>query len=654
MPFQVSPGVNVSEIDLTNVVPAVSVSDGAIAGEFNWGPVEQRVLVSSEAVLAGSFGSPTNVEAVSFFTAASYLGYSNRLHVVRVDAGANNATASGTSVLIKNSDDYDNNFPNGSPASGIVAAKYPGTLGNSIRFGICQSANTWSSSVTTANLVFTAGSTTVLTKGANTSADLTSGPNIDISSVVSAGDILVIKSATINLGVGSKIASVNSTAITLSTAPTQDQLSVENNATLVQTNSAERYWEYYRNFDGAPGTSTSVAAAGGSNDEIHMVVVDEDGDITGIPGTVLETYPNVSQYKNAKSDDGEAIYYKNVLYNSQWLWWTDHPSALSLETVASASFSVSSDLPISYSLTGGLDAAAATNSAKIDAYNLFLNSEEIDLGFILGADADTGLATHLIQSIAEVRKDCIVCLSPEYADAVNNSTYSGKEVVDTVAFRNTLPSSSYAVMDSAWKYIYDKYNDQYRWIPLNGDTAGTMARTDSVRDPWFSPAGYNRGAIKNVIKLSYNPSKEQRDDLYKNGINPIVSFPGEGTVLYGDKTMLSKPSAFDRINVRRLFIVLEKALATAAKYTLFEFNDDFTRSQFKNLVEPFLREVQGRRGIFDYRVVCDETNNTPEVIDRNEFVGDIYIKPARSINFIQLNFVAVRTGISFDEVVGQF
>jgi phage tail sheath protein FI len=254
-------------------------------------------------------------------------------------------------------------------------------------------------------------------------------------------------------------------------------------------------------------------------------------------------------------------------------------------------------------------------------------------------------------ALAESRKDCLIFLSPELNDVVNNS---GNEVTDILSLRNSFTSSSFAVMDSGWKYQYDKYNDVYRWIPLNGDTAGLCARTDLERDPWFSPAGFNRGQIKNVVKLAWNPTKSERDSLYKAGVNPIVTFPGEGTVLYGDKTLLSRPSAFDRINVRRLFIVLEKAIARAARSSLFEFNDEFTRSQFVNLVEPFLRDVQGRRGIFDYRVVCDTTNNTPEVIDRNEFVGDIYIKPARSINFIQLNFVAVRTGVSFNEIVGQF
>jgi phage tail sheath protein FI len=261
------------------------------------------------------------------------------------------------------------------------------------------------------------------------------------------------------------------------------------------------------------------------------------------------------------------------------------------------------------------------------------------------------VSEYVLENIVETRKDCVALISPEYSDVVNNA---GDEVADITAYRNQFNSSSYAIMDSGWKYQFDKYNNVYRWIPLNGDIAGLCARTDNDRDPWFSPAGFNRGQIKNVVKLSWYPNKTDRDELYKIGVNPVISFPGEGVILYGDKTMLTRPSAFDRINVRRLFIVLEKAIARAAKYSLFEFNDEFTRAQFVGLIEPFLRDVQGRRGIFDFRVVCDNSNNTPEVIDRNEFVGDIYIKPARSINFIQLNFIAVRTGVAFEEIVGRF
>ena len=289
------------------------------------------------------------------------------------------------------------------------------------------------------------------------------------------------------------------------------------------------------------------------------------------------------------------------------------------------------------------------------AYDKFKSAEDIDISLILGGKARGGtgevLSNYIIDNICEYRKDCVAFVSPDQADTVNAPTSELQNVID---LRNLLRSTSYAVLDSGYKYQYDKYNDVYRWVPMNGDTAGLCVRTDNIRDPWFSPAGFNRGQIKNVVKLAFNPDKADRDQLYKNGINPIVNFPGQGVVLYGDKTLLAKPSAFDRINVRRLFIVLEKAIATASKFTLFEFNDEFTRASFRNLVEPYLRDVQGRRGIYDFRVVCDDTNNTPEVIDRNEFRGDIYIKPARSINFIQLNFVAVRTGVEFEEIVGRF
>lgn len=313
------------------------------------------------------------------------------------------------------------------------------------------------------------------------------------------------------------------------------------------------------------------------------------------------------------------------------------------------------------SLTFGRGRNLGTESAcdlgdVLRAYDVFRSAEDIDISLVLtgksrGASNGAQLGNYLVDNIAERRKDCVVFISPEKADVVDNVTDISEDVVE---FRNSCRSTSYAVLDSGYKYQYDKYNDQYRWVPLNGDIAGLAAYTDSIRDAWWSPAGFNRGQIKNIVKLAWNPKKGERDILYKNGVNPIVNFPGQGIVMFGDKTLLAKPSAFDRINVRRLFIVLEKAIATAAKFTLFEFNDEFTRASFVNLVTPFLRDVQGRRGVTDFVVVCDETNNTGEVVDRNEFVGDIYIKPARSINFIQLNFVAVRSGVEFSEVIGNF
>jgi phage tail sheath protein FI len=387
---------------------------------------------------------------------------------------------------------------------------------------------------------------------------------------------------------------------------------------------------------------------------MHVVVIDEGGKFTGVPGTILEVYESVSRATDSKTIDGSTNYFKDIINDaSQYIYSV---RALSGTGVANALNLTNSTLDIaSFPFKLGKDGADESNIGMTNlasAYDMFASAEDVDISLVLtGKSNSVQLANYLIDNIAETRKDCVVFVSPQKGNVVNNI---GQEADSVVSFRNNLRSTSYAVLDSGYKYMYDRYNDIYRWVPLNGDVAGLCVRTDNTNDPWWSPAGLNRGQIKNIVRLAYNPRKADRDTLYKSGINPVVTFPGQGTVLFGDKTLLAKPSAFDRINVRRLFIVLEKAIATASKFTLFEFNDSFTRAQFRNLVIPYLRDVQGRRGVTDFLVVCDESNNTPEVIDRNEFVGDIYIKPARSINFIQLNFVAVRTGVSFSEVVGQF
>ena len=413
-------------------------------------------------------------------------------------------------------------------------------------------------------------------------------------------------------------------------------------------NSASAFagWTYAAEFDYTPGTSDYVSSLGGSADELHLIVIDEDGLISGTPGTILEKYTGLSKASDAKTPQGAANYWKTVLEGSQYIWWMDNPAGTNWgSTAAGITFDGLGTHTVS--LTGGVS-ASPSQAELITAYDEFSNAELIDVNLLVTGPHNAAVANSLI-AIAEDRKDCMVFVSPELADVYNNA---GDEADDIVSFRTTLTSSSYAVLDSGWKYQYDKYADKYRWIPLNADIAGLCARTDTIADPWFSPGGLNRGQIRNVVKLAYSPNKTDRDTLYKSGVNPVVSFPGEGTVLYGDKTLQAKPSAFDRINVRRLFIVLEKAIATAAKYQLFEFNDAFTRAQFRNLVEPFLRDIKGRRGVYDFRVICDETNNTGEVIDQNQFVADIYIKPARSINFITLNFIATRTGVAFEEIVG--
>ena len=659
MPLQVSPGVNISEIDLTTVIPAVSTSIGAIAGQFHWGPADKRVLVSSEDVLAQVFGKPDSNNFQEWFTASNFLAYTNALQVSRILNSANNANGAGaTDKLIKNDDDYDDNYSNGIGGSGDWIAKYPGALGNSLKVSVCQSNAAWESTLSSANLVFHAGNTQIATKGANTTSVLSSGANIDLTGTVVVGDRLHLQSSTINLGDHLLVTAVNTTIITVKTAPTMDQLSVTSNnfSDAVKSAVVKRRWEYYNEFDASPGTSDFAIRQGGSNDELHVAVVDEDGEITKVRGQLIERYNALSRASNALKENGNSNYYKEVInQQSSWIWWASHVDNMTAAGgLATSAFVNSNNKPTTVSLSGGSDGNTPTNAQIIDGYEKFESAEDVDVSLIMAADHNATIITHIINNICETRLDCVVTLSPESADVVNNSAFIGAEQEDIINFRNTLPSSSYAIMDSGYKYQYDKFNDVYRNVPLNGDTAGLMARTDNVRDPWYSPAGFNRGNVKNVTRLTYNPRKADRDQLYKSGVNPVVTFPGQGTVLFGDKTLLAKPSAFDRINVRRLFIVLEKAISTAAKFTLFEFNDAFTRAQFKNLVEPFLRDVQGRRGIFDFRVVCDETNNTPEVIDRNEFIGDIYIKPARSINFIQLNFIAVRTGVEFEEVVGQF
>lgn len=659
MPFQVSPGVNISEIDLTTVIPAVSTSIGAIAGQFHWGPADKRVLVSSEDVLAQVFGKPDSNNFQEWFTASNFLAYTNALQVSRILNSANNANGAGaTDKLIKNDDDYDDNYSNGIGGSGDWIAKYPGALGNSLKVSVCQSNAAWESTLSSANLVFHAGNTQIATKGANTTSVLSSGANIDLTGTVVVGDRLHLQSSTINLGDDLLVTAVNTTIITVKTAPTMDQLSVTSNnfSDAVKSAVVKRRWEYYNEFDASPGTSDFAVRQGGSNDELHVAVVDEDGEITKVRGQLIERYNALSRASNALKENGNSNYYKEVInQQSSWIWFASHVDNMTAAGgLATSAFVNSNDKPTTVSLSGGSDGNTPTNAQIIDGYEKFESAEDVDVSLIMAADHNATIITHIINNICETRLDCVVTLSPESADVVNNSAFIGAEQEDIINFRNTLPSSSYAIMDSGYKYQYDKFNDVYRNVPLNGDTAGLMARTDNVRDPWYSPAGFNRGNVKNVTRLTYNPRKADRDQLYKSGVNPVVTFPGQGTVLFGDKTLLAKPSAFDRINVRRLFIVLEKAISTAAKFTLFEFNDAFTRAQFRNLVEPFLRDVQGRRGIFDFRVVCDETNNTPEVIDRNEFIGDIYIKPARSINFIQLNFIAVRTGVEFEEVVGQF
>ena len=561
MAFQISPGVNVSEVDATTVVPSVQQTAGAFAGTFQWGPADKVRQIDSELTLVSTFGKPDAASATDFFTAANFLSYGNNLNIVRsVGNLANNATdGSGGTIQIKNEDVYETTYllTNNSNSYGPFVGRYPGLLGNSLTVHVCANTSTFSS------------------------------------------------------------------------------------------------WSYRSYFTSAPGTSEFASSVSGSDDEMHIVVVDADGLFTGSAGAILETYGFVSAASDA-TINGVTNFYKQVILNNSKYVYAMSPidygttNATWDRAAAGRSFARPAT-NIATNLSTGTSVAPTDGNIQV-SYDFFTNKESIDISLVLTSGHSVTVQQYVIDNIAVGRADCVAFISPRYSDVVNQS---GSETTNIAGWLSALArSSSYVMADSGWKYQFDKYHNTYRWIPLNGDIAGLCVYTDSVRDPWFSPAGFNRGAIKNAVKLAWNPSKSFRDTLYAAGVNPVVSFPGQGTVLFGDKTLLAKPSAFDRINVRRLFITLEKSIAQAAKFSMFELNDEFTRAQFIALVAPFLRDIQGRRGITDFRVVCDSTNNTQQVVDSNQFIGDIYIKPARSVNYIQLNFVAVGTGVDFVTIVG--
>jgi phage tail sheath protein FI len=557
MAFQVSPGVQVNEIDATGVVPAVSTSIGGTTGSFNWGPVEEIVTVTSEKELAENFGTPDSNTYKYFLTAASFLKYGAALKVVRAKTGHVNATSAGGGLFIGNDTNYEDR---GSVTEGSWVAKYPGTLGNSIKISVCP-------------------------------ADLT----------------------------------------------------------------AWNGWAYKSSFSARPETSDYAEdlGKGSAADELHIAVIDIDGAWSGKAGTVLETFEFLSQGSDAKGADGSSNYYVDVVNaRSAYVRWLSLPAGLTDagDTIANTTTYTTVNAAIDSSLTGGTDDNLPTSGELNTALQVLADVNTVDVNLVFGypdVNGSADIAGNLI-TFANNRKDCMAFVSPPIEDS-KDITNPGQEVTGWV---EGLTSTSYASVDSSAVYVYDKYNDVYRWIGAAGHIAGLCANTDNVADAWFSPAGVNRGQLLGITKLAWNPNKAERDDLYKKRCNPLVSLPGQGTILFGDKTLLKRPSAFDRINVRRLFIVLEKAISTAAEGQLFEFNDEFTRAQFRNLVEPFLRDVKGRRGLTDFAVVCDTTNNTSQVIDANSFVADIFIKPARSINFINLNFVATRTGVDFSEISG--
>tara|TARA_R110002074_G_scaffold13080_2_gene47203 strand:- start:181 stop:2283 length:2103 start_codon:yes stop_codon:yes gene_type:complete len=700
MSFLKSPGVHVREIDLTTIVPAVSTSIGAIAGAFEKGPVNSIVTVGSEEDLVKVFGKPQNSsnQFETFFTAANFLQYTDQLKVVRCESGVTNAIASGTSILIRDDDHYEDSFKDGQASVGEWAARTAGIHGNSLGVSICANATAYEeTAVTTTSAEEALGQTVI---------SVTDGTVFTIHDIVNFGE---------TLGFEYQVTAADASTITIKLKDDLNGVGLQ--STVASGTNIRRRWRFYDLFDAAPGTSDyATQNQRGTLDEIHVVVYDQQGEINGFAvesngnrtSAVLETFANLSKNPNCKSPQGDSVYYADKIFRtSSFIYWMDHNSAGTnwgtdftgetsqivmedggtdgaganagdnivldatgtsnedengkIELEIGGTSYAALDTPTTSNLKNGTDDYAVTAGELEIAYDNFEDTESVDVNLILGGkgggagDSASTQDTHvtMLHALVETRRDCVAFASPHRSATVgvSSSITATDNVVD--AF-DLCPSSSYMVFDSSYKQMYDKYNDVFRFVPMNGDTAGLCAFTDQVADAWFSPGGFNRGNVRGAIKLSYNPKKSERDQLYRARINPIVDFPGQGVVLFGDKTALAKPSAFDRINVRRLFLVLEKAISTAAKFSLFEFNDEFTRAQFRNLIEPFLRDVQGRRGIFDFRVVCDDTNNTGEVIDRNEFIGDIYIKPARSINFITLNFIAVRTGVEFSEVVGQF
>ncbi len=574
-----SPAVVTREIDLTNGVPNVPTSTGVIVGDFRWGPCNEPILVNNEGTLVSTFGTPSDATSVDFHSASYYLRYSSDLFVIRAtdsDTATNAFQAGGsparTAITVENQAEFEAQFSALDSDNHTFIAKYPGSLGNSIKIEICGSNHT---------------------------------------------------------------------------DPTNAAYHTDFDA-----------WAFKNNFDTGPGTSAHTANIGGVNDEVHVAIVDTTGLLSGIKNSVLETYPYVSQAVGAQNADGTNNFIREVInQRSQYVKMVDMPTGMG--TGAGAAATSTSDMKLAAQLDVTLTLGDEGDPLGVDdymnSYNLIDDPAQYLIDFIIAPSLVSStdhvtLTNHLTSIAAQTRKDCMVFASPMRSGVVNSPATANASILTGL---KNLTRSSYLSVDNNFLKVYDKYNDKYIHIPASSSTAGLCAATDNNFAPWVSPAGTRRGQYFGVTGLTYSPNKSQRDELYRNGINPVTNMPGSGILLFGDKTHLDRPSAFDRINVRRLFLVIERAIAEAAKNILFEFNDEFTRAEFVNIIEPLLRDIKGRRGITDFRLLADETNNTPSIIDTNQFVASLFIKPARSINFITLNFVAVRTGVSFEEVVGQ-
>jgi|TARA_B100000035_G_scaffold251677_1_gene220839 hypothetical protein len=745
---QLSPGVVIQERDLTAVTTPVGLNVGVLAAPFTKGPVEEIFEVSTERDLAAVFGEPNDYNYEYWFTASQFLSYGGVLKAIRLNAASlKNAVNTGTAPLIKNLQEYETTYESSNSNAWEYAARDAGALGNSLGLFVTDAGpdqiavlpapstgNEWefvndealtASSgaagkvykyairLTLTNIVgtFVPGTGTTISIGGSAEAvDVVAYdagnkyleialPSGGVTGILADGQTVTQGTNTADIAatgierrlyIGKNASSIDFAGADSVTDTSSTAVAISS----VRDDYAEREYlpgSKWINVAARPGTSLHANSVGGENDEMHILVVDIDGKITGQPGAVVERFIAVSKASDAKTSIGEVNYYKEVLkQSSEYVYWGSHETAAFsgsatasdgdwgaaaanrrfnlLRSAAGSTAFPSGEITIGsvnnatfyYRLASGADYSASgalydvSNVDIATAYELVEDPESQVIDYILAGPAGSDEASAIakattLTAIVESRKDCMAFLSPLRSDVIGVSNTT-TVTTNLVNYFNQLPSSNYVVFDSGYKYIYDKYNDVYRYVPCNGDIAGLILETALEEEPWFSPAGFQRGVLRNAVKLAYSPNKTQRDRLYANRINPIVSFPGQGIVLFGDKTAQGFASAFDRINVRRLFLVVERVIGEVAKQQLFEQNDDAQRSLFVNIVEPYLRDVQGRRGITDYLVKCDETNNPPESVDRGEFYAEIFIKPTRTINYITLTFVATRTGVSFSEV----
>ena len=665
-----SPAIVVKEVDLTGGVPNVQTTTGAYVGQFGWGPVEEATLVANEAGLVSTFSAPTTDSAsIDFLSASYFLRYSNSLQLVRKIKTSSNGNAAATVTLAGDGSvqsinltsgggDYTGaptvTLSGGTLVDGADSADEDLTLTATVAGGVVTGVAVDSNGDATYPLRYSSdtGLKVVFTGGRDVALNATDIADLADQPVVKNEDNFLQQASSLNTAGNVFIAKYPGTL--------GNSLKVKTCPYSTSDTSFDGDTDFVDNFDGAPGTSSFASQVGASNDEIHVLVIDEDGLFTGTRGTVLERFPFLSLAKNAKTGEGLSNFVKDVINSaSNYIWMAGFgtsifDAAAGTDAANGVNYHDGSYEDVrTVSFVNGANGAKVSTADIVNGYSAFNDKDTISVDFLIApgmADraAQDTVVEELVTIAGTTRKDCIAVTSPARSDIINNSD----AVNDTITTAQGFPSSSYLVVDNNYLKVYDKYNDKYIYIPAASSTAGIMAASDLNTAPWFSPAGPRRGQYFGVTALAYSPTKSQRDQLYRNGVNPIANLPGQGVLLFGDKTRLTRPSAFDRINVRRLFLVLERAIALAARNSMFEFNDEFTRAEFVNIIEPFLREVKGRRGITDFRVVCDETNNTPAVIDRNEFIANIFIKPARSINYITLNFVAVRTGVDFEEVAG--